>query len=181
MEPFQAIILKRRRLRALALTSGLLALGLLCFYALTYMQYGEVPVLEELIRLLDLQAYRTTFLVGTLFVLLLLIAPMLQTIFKKKRLRVGQIEILEDKIIIHEGTEIYESALVDISQLDFDIPPIKKTAPDAGYGGNILKIPTSEGLFKCEFLLENKQHRQHLIATIQMLKEKYGMEIKGKL
>ena len=167
-------IIKRRQLRPMALLTGLLAMGLLGYYTYIYMMQGSVPVLDELIRLLGLTGYRYWFYVGTLAVLLLLVIPFLQTILKQKLVKNGLLLIKEEHWFLKEADILYQLSAKELEQLEVTVLSEKKLEKRRKLGGSFLKIPTSKGLFRCEFHLEGQAERNLFLSKIKTLKEKQG-------
>lgn len=181
MFQFQTNIIKRRKVNKRALFYGLVFAGLLGYFGLTYLELGEVPIIEDLVRQIGLLSYLSWFYIAIFSFLSLMILPAIKTIFQKKVLSDGYVSFDEEKLEIKKGKNKFVIPGDDLQQIDFQIKALPDgKSPKEGelFGGSWMRIPTTRGSFNCELNLDTPQKKLDLMEMIEFLKIEHDVKIK---
>ncbi len=183
MFSFRSPIVKRRRFSKTSLFFGLLSIAGLVYGGYTYFQFGQIPLIEEIMAQLGVAQYVTWVYLTLLVSMFLLVLSAIYTIFKKKVVIGGEVAFNEERLKIVYGSDKYDIPESQLQHLDFEIkklPEGKTKDSDKLFGGSWMKIPTQKGIFKCELDINTPQQRMELMEMIEFLKIEHDVEVKVK-
>jgi len=186
MFQFQANIVRRRRISKSTTFLGFASVGILGYLGYTLVKYGNIPILDELVRQIGLSQYLFwAYLIVGAF-LMTFVIPAAYTLFRKRVLVGGYVSFDQENLTIVYGKDTYVIPEEKLTKIDFDIRNLSEgtilpaigTAKDVG--GSYMKIPTQKGKFTCELNIKTNEQRQELINMIQYLKIQHDVEIRYK-
>jgi len=183
MFSFKANIVKRRRISKVTLLMGLLSAALLGYIGITYLEMGLVPIIENLIRQIGLNAYAPFVYLGIVGLLVFAVLPAIRSLFRKKTIVNGVISFDEENLKIIKGKEKFLIPQEQLQELNFELKPlseVKKKRKANQLGGNYMRIPTKKGVFECELDIESDDQKLELLNMAEFLKIQHDVKVKIK-
>ncbi len=170
MNPIELPIVKRRRIRVMALAWGLLALGLLMSYISSYLDNQSVLLVEEFARIVGIQATDSLYLFFLLLYLAFII-PMLKTLFQQKLIFDGTLELSENSILIKDKNFVYQEDWQNLTGVAFELNAQKLENYQNVRGKNYIHIPTQKGKLKLEFHISNQSIFGEVLNFVSKIQE----------
>ncbi len=180
MFEFKTTILKRRRISRNAIFIGLIGLILLGIGAFQWLSLGFIPWFENLVLQIGLGQYMTAAYAALCALVVFMIWPAIATIRKKKIVQGGMLSFDEKNLRIIDGKDKYLIPESDLNRVEFELKPIEEVRANQKkkqIGGSYMKIPTKNGMYECEFHLEDPQKRKELLNLVEYLKIEHDVEV----